>query len=305
MQRVWRYIFLLGGLAGTLPATSVLTCGFNGGALGSTGCYTNTFSFSESLDWSDAYGTADTVNNPNAVYNPVLNGPWNATTGNGLTVGATLGPAYNGTQTTIARADNFQMVFAGEEEGWQVAAFAGYENYALYGGMFDAQPDGFAGFPGDHLLYTNHGEGPLQLRFSQGVSGAMFRISTPTSGDVNATVKAYASLNPGLLDTPLMIYTINATNAAGSCGTLINFTNDAPTPCNLAPYIGIQGFNGDIRSLVISTTDSAGLLIDTLYLDENVTDGPEPGTFGLFGCAVTLLGIMVRRKRLAAQRSRF
>src|SRR4051794_17277805 len=298
MQRAWRYIFLLGGLAGTLPATSVLSCGFNGGALTTSGCYTSTFSFTESLDWANAYGSADTVNNPNAVYNPVLNGSWNALTGNGLTVGTTLGPGYNGTQTTIARVDNFQMVF--QDGSWQFAPFAGYENYALYGGMFDAQPNAGAGDPGDHLLYTNHGQGPLQLNFSQGVSGAMFRISTPTSGDVNATVMAYSVANPTALDTPIMIYTINATNASGSCATLIG---GPPVPCNLAPYIGVQGLNGNIRSIVITSTDTAGLLIDTLYLDES-TGVPEPGTFGVIGGAVTLLGVLARRQRFAAERSR-
>src|SRR3954462_7594411 len=109
MQR-FLYIFLLGGLAGTLWATSVLSCATNGGPLSTSGCYTSSFSFTESLDWANAYGSADTVNNPNAVYNPVLNGSLNALTGNGLAVGTTLGSGYNGTQTTIARVDNFQMV---------------------------------------------------------------------------------------------------------------------------------------------------------------------------------------------------
>src|SRR5258708_7781448 len=82
MRRILRYILLTGGLAGSLSATSVLSCGFNGGALSTSGCYSlPTFSFTESLDWAAAYGSADTVANPNAVYDPITNGPWNATTG--------------------------------------------------------------------------------------------------------------------------------------------------------------------------------------------------------------------------------
>ena len=63
------------------------------------------------------------------------------------------------------------------------------------------------------------------------------------------------------------------------------------------------GMNGNIRSLVISSTDTAGLLIDTLYLDDG-TGVPEPGTLGLLGGAVTLLGVLVRRQRFSAERSR-
>jgi hypothetical protein len=300
MRRVLQYIVIMGGLAGSLSATSVLSCGFNGGALSTSGCYSSaSFSFTESLDWAAAYGSADTAHNPNAVYNPVVSGPWNAVTAGGLTVGATLGPGYSGTQSTIARVDNFQMVFLGGS--WQFAPFAGYSTYALYGGMFNAQPNPGAGDPGDHLLFTNHGQGPLELNFSSGISGAMFRISTPTTGDVNATVMAYSVENPTLLDTPIMTYTINATNAAGPCVTLIG---SPPVPCDLAPYIGVQGLNGNIRSLVISSPDTAGILIDTLYLDEFSSAAPEPGTCGLLVGALALL-VLARRRQFPAEPSRF
>jgi hypothetical protein len=291
MRTTLKYIVLLAGLAGSLSANSVLSCSLNGGAFTTTGCYSlATFSFTESLDWANAYGSADTATNPNAIYD-TSNGPWNAITGNGVTVGATLGPGYTGTQATIARYDNFQMVSV--DGTWQPAPFAGYSTYNLYSGMFDAQPDPGAGSPGDHLLFTNHGAGPLELDFSQGISGALFRISTPTSGDTVATVSAYAVAHPTALDVPIITYTIRATNASGSCATL---ASGPPVPCNLAPYIGIEGGNLNILSLVISTTDPAGLLIDTLYLDESgaSTEVPEPGTFGYFSAAL-VLGVVVRR----------
>src|ERR1043166_4405347 len=93
-MRKWaRYILLGFGIAGSVSANSVVTCSANGGAFSTNGCYSlASFSFSESLDWANAYGSADRAANPNAIYNPILHGDWNATTTNGIIVGATLGP---------------------------------------------------------------------------------------------------------------------------------------------------------------------------------------------------------------------
>src|SRR5215475_13632550 len=127
MQTTLRYIVLLTGFLGSLSANSVLSCSQNGGTFTTSGCYSlATFSFTESLDWANAYGSADTATNPNVIFD-TSGGPWNAITGNGVTVGATLGPGYTGS-TLLARADNFQMVFV--DGSWQYAPFvAGYENY--------------------------------------------------------------------------------------------------------------------------------------------------------------------------------
>ncbi len=224
------------------------------------------------------------------MYNPIVSGIWNAATPGGLTVGATLAYNFSGTQTTLARYDNFQMVYDGT---WQFAPFDGYATYQLYAGQFDAASTPGAASPGDHLLYTNHGAGPMELDFSSGINGLLFRISTPTTGDVNATVAVYAVSHPTALDTPIMTYSILATNAAGSCSTLIG---NPPVPCNLAPYIGFQGLTG-ARSVIISTTDTAGLLIDSLYLDTSV-GAPEPGTIFLFGGAFMFLLMKARREKL-------
>ena len=292
----WRLLILLVLLAATLAGNSVLTCSYDGGAFGSSGCLSlSTFHVTDSLDWAAAYGSADTAVNPNEVYNPVANGPWSAVTAGGLAVGATLAYNYSGIQTTLARVDNFQMVYDG---GWQFAPFDGYSTWALYSGMFDAASVPGAPAPGDHLLYTNHGEGPLELTFGSDISGALFRISTPTSGDVTATIAAYSVANPTALDTPIMTYSIIATNAAGSCATLIGAP---PAPCNLAPYIGFDGLLG-VRSLVVSTTDSAGLLIDTLFVDGSEQAVPEPGTWRLFGGTLILL-LMMKDRALFRRRS--
>src|SRR5215813_40093 len=96
-----RWLAVTGILVGSLPANSVLSCSYNGGPFVSTGCRSlSTFSFTESLDWANAYGSADTAINPNTVFNTSA-GDWNALTGNGLTVGASLGPSYSGVQSTL------------------------------------------------------------------------------------------------------------------------------------------------------------------------------------------------------------
>lgn len=290
---------------GTLPAATVLTCGFNG-ALSDVGCYSfPTFSFNETLDWQTAYGDANGTHA--TTYDPVT-GPWIApATASGLLLGATFGPAYSGTDL-ISRVDNFAKVAVGD--GFKLASREpGYADWQTYAGTFGAAPDLGAGSPGDHLLNTSGGVGALELQFNRGISGALFRISTPTSGDVNATVAAYGVLNPTALDTPLMRYTINAhanggPTPGGTCATLSDPALITPIPCNNAPYIGIQTGAYNIRSLVISTPDGAGgLYIDTLYLsDASDPSVPEPSTFALTGIA-GILALLGRRRMQRDQKS--
>jgi hypothetical protein len=93
-----------------------------------------------------------------------------------------------------------------------------------------------------------------------------------------------------------MTYSILATNASGSCDTLGLIP---PKPCDVAPYIGVQGLNGAVRSIVISGNDVAGILIDTLYLDAAASAAPEPGTMALIGvAAMALIFKQCRRKGL-------
>ena len=97
MRTFLRLLAVTGILVGSLSANSVLSCSYNGGPFVSTGCQSlATFSFTESLDWANAYGSADTAGNPNAIFD-TLNGPWISTpTTNGITVGASFGPGNPG-----------------------------------------------------------------------------------------------------------------------------------------------------------------------------------------------------------------
>jgi hypothetical protein len=289
---------------GTASASIVTSCAINGGVLATGNCYAfASFSTSETLDWQTAYGTAD-AGSHSTTYDPYAQGsPWlSAATGSGLTVGATFGAGYTGDKT-ISRVDNFGRVLVDGvwETRLQTSTYANWQNYL---GMFDAPPDADAGSPGDHLLQTTGGVSALELQFNRGISGIMFRISTGTSGDVNATIAAYAVDNPTGLDTPLTTYTINAhstsgPNPAGTCATL---ANNPPTVCNTAPYIGVEGLNFNIRSIVISTPDTAGLFIDTLYFNDPLspTDAPEPSTFGF--AAISVFGMMGGRRWLLNRR---
>jgi hypothetical protein len=280
-----------------LSAVPVLTCSTNGGPFTSVGCYTSpsfsTLGTLESVDWQTALGPA---NQP--AYNTTLNGPWTYTTPEGLTIGLTRGPGYQGTSDTLLRVDNFYRFFDNSTGTWRpfncptyICVGNPYGSYNTYMGKFDAPPDAGAGLPGDHLVSTNGNRGPLEIQFSEGIGGVKFRISTPTTGDVNATIAAYSVQNPTQFDTPIMTYTIKAVNAAGLCATLDNGFA-APQPCNVAPFLGIEGRPGDIRSVAISTTDNGGLYISSLYIDEV----PEPGTLALFGSALVGLGVAARRR---------
>ncbi len=293
-------------IMGTLPAATVLTCGFNGGALSGVGCYSfPTFSFTEYLDWQTAYGDANGIHA--TTYNSVTAGsPWIApATASGLVVGATFGPGYSGTDL-ISRVDNFGKVSIGG--GWKLATLVpGYNAWQTYAGTFDTPPNAGTAFPGDHLLSTSGGVGAIELQFNRGISGALFRISTPSSGDVNATVAAYSMKNPTAFDKPLVRYTINAYATGGTfapggpCSTLFD-DSITPIPCNNAPYIGIQTGAYNIQSLVISTPDVNGLFIDTLYFSDVLEPAPEPTTFALTAI-VGIVAVLGRRQLLRGQKS--
>src|SRR4030095_14138586 len=98
MRTFIRYLALTGILAASVYGNTVLTCSSNNGPFTSVGCHSlATFSFTESLDWANAYGSAD--RNANAIFD-TSNGPWiSSATANGLTVGATFGPGSIGNTT--------------------------------------------------------------------------------------------------------------------------------------------------------------------------------------------------------------
>jgi hypothetical protein len=299
VSRIWPALITLLLSAGILSANSVLTCGVNGGPLSGNGCIAQgTFVFNESLDWAAAFGSADTATN-DAFHNVTLQGPWTALTAGGLEVDVTLPFNYSGITRTLGRADNFQMVCqdspCSNASNWNFAPFAGYDTWNLYSGTFNsADQNSQPGAPqGDHLLYTANGAGPMELDFDRGINGVYFRISSPTSGDVVATIAAYSVAHPTALDIPIKTYTINATQAAGDCPGLIM---TPPQPCNTAPYIGIDGLNGNLRSIIVSTVDTRAMYIDTLYLD-SLVGVPEPAAMSLTAGSLALLALLARRKR--------
>lgn len=304
MCRTWRFLLVLLACAGALPAASILTCSFDGGPYSSIGCYNSPAAYTiETVDWLTALGSAN-----QGAHHTVAEKPetyWNYKTPDGLTVSLTLGPpgVYQGTADTLLRVDNFYKYYDQSTGTWKTYNAVGspYGNYSIYMGMFDSKPDANAGTPGDHLVGTSGGKGPLEIQFDRGINGIMFRISTPTSGDVNATIAAYAVPNPTASDTPIATYSIKATNAGGYCASLGSST---PVPCNVAPYIGIEGRPGDIRSVVITT--GSGVYISTLYLDDarhttevpgNTSAVPEPGTWVLLSGSLMALGVAVRRRQ--------
>ena len=291
MRRICRLILLIGGVAPVLPAVSMLTCSSTqSGLLGSLGCYTAPFAVVETVDLQTAFGVSSTTG-----YDPLTSGAWTYQTGMGLGIGLTLPFNYSGGTDTLLRADNFSSYFDPNVGIWRYYTTPGspYQNYAAYQGMFDSVPDGGAGAPGDHLIGSAAGLGAMEIDFSRGISGISFRISTPTSGDVNAVINAYAVAHPTALDVPIMTYRINATGAAGLCAGLSNGFS-APTPCNLAPWLGVQGGNGQIRSVIVSSSDYA-TYIGNFYLDDAFS-GPEPGTFILFGTAFAGLVLALKRR---------
>jgi hypothetical protein len=301
MRRLWRYILLVGSLAHILCANPVLTCSFSAvGALSNSGCYTAPFNTVETVDLQTAFGTAS----PSAHDLSAPGSSWNYTTANNLTVGLTLPFDYSGGTHSLLRIDNFITYFDPGSGLWRIynnnTPGNPYVNYAAYQGMFNSQPNIGAGSPGDHLIGSQAGLGAMEIDFNQGISGIMFRISTPTTGDVNATINAYAVEHPTALDVPIMTYRINSTQSAGLCAGLANGFN-APTPCNTAPWIGIENGNNQIRSVIVNSADSS-TYIGNFYIDDGglggVTD-PEPGTFVLFGSAFA--GLAFAAKRRAAQ----
>jgi hypothetical protein len=299
MRRIWQYILLAGSLAPILCASPVLTCSFSAaGPLSNAGCYTAPFNTVETVNLQTAYGTA--ASNTHDLSAP--GSSWDYTTSNNLTVGLSLPFTYSGATHSLLRIDNFIEYYDTNSGFWRFynSNVPGnpYLNYAAYQGMFDSQPDAGAGTPGDHLIGSQAGLGAMEIDFNHGISGAMFRISTPTTGDVNATINAYAVEHPTALDTPIMTYRINATQSAGLCAGLAHGPNP-PTPCNVAPWIGIENGNGQIRSVIVNTSDNATYIGD-FYLDDSVfAADPEPGTFVLFGSAFAGLVVAAKRRRVA------
>ena len=148
----------------------------------------------------------------------------------------------------------------------------------MFQGHFDSIPDAGSGTPyGDHLVGFSSAQGPLLIQFSDALMSVGFNISSKVLLGVDATVKAYAVLNPTSSDIPIFLY------------------QSPPVPCNDAPFVGIASSSAQIRSLLISSTDTAGFYINGLYLGTEQV--PEPAAVFLIGGGLLLIGGVSRKYR--------
>jgi hypothetical protein len=174
----------------------------------------STLAPNDSLDWSKL-GSAATgpLGVSNTTWNTSL-GPWSAMTNSCITVGLTKGPGFTG-GPTLERVDNGFLYFNGSTWG-QIDAST---QASMFNGHFDSIPDPGAGAPyGDHLVGFQAGQGPLLIQFSMPINSVGFYISTKNSSTVDATIKAYDTLNPTTSTIPVLSYRV--TDTAGGRGKL-------------------------------------------------------------------------------------
>jgi len=253
-------------------ATS-LSCSLEGpnDTVVSTACVTQNQIFTnDPVNWLTAFGPAD--QNPSS-------GPW-TTSNDGVNI--TLSSVG-----LLQRAQN--TVFAWDGSEWTLPDFVANDNVNTFEGHFGA-PSSPTSTPalGDALVGVV-GPSSLTINFSAPVLSAGFDISSKTLANFTATLQAFDS-NNNLLGT----YTIVANGLGGLCAGLGNLTPN-PTPCNNAPFIGFLGQNAaQISSLVVSTNDTNGLFLDSLYVQDSQAV-PEPSVIFLMGSGLCVIGLFRRR----------
>jgi hypothetical protein len=222
---------------------------------------------------------------PGNVYNPESYGPWTATSLNGITAGVAQGPGFTGTDPYLMRVDN------GIPHGQNLVE--------MVDGHFNSIPNPDAGQPyGDHLVGFRTAQGPMLIQFSTAITSVGFYISSKDTTGVDATVKAYNTLNPDGNTVPILSYHVVDAGGGGECLGL--YTGN---PCNDAPFLAIDGVNQQFQSIVISIAGgSNGFFIDSLYLGTNLPAPPpgvpEPASALLIGGGIILLGIASRKFRV-------
>ena len=267
----------------------------NGQSLSLNQCYNpNTF-FSNPLtvDWGTAFGQATTSNPQNQ-----SSTPWTTSIA-GVTVGVNIGSDYSGTGTpSLMRVNNETSLWNGTS--WVNPAFLPSSDprqaQFTFDGHFNAPGPTPSSGDGDHLLTLNgNNTGSFVINLSQGVNSAGLLLSTVGPGlnlDFGATIRAYDN-HSNLLAT----YHIDTQGVGGECASI---SSNPPTPCNDAPFIGIQAplNNQMIYQLVISATNTSGgadgLLLDSFEFQEGITL-PEPGVLILCGTGLALIGFWRRR----------
>jgi hypothetical protein len=199
-------------------------------------------------------------------------------------------------------------------------------NVLPYGGYFPghfnsaSDPNASPAQPvGDLLLglKLNSGSGAVpSMLLSFGASGfdnIGFRVSSILASNFTLRVQVFANTTgtgTPLYDT-LSDHTINwnFVGAGGTCASLtpnLGAGQPNPVPCNNAPFIGLEAFNGTAHSIRISTNDAGGFYIGNIYAGTSrfgpgtPSDAPEPGTVFLGSGGLALLIVAQRRYRRRA-----
>jgi hypothetical protein len=277
-----------------LQAAGVIACfdGVNGDpTMPRTGACATQVNFStlppdDFVDWM-ALGSAHANG-----YNPAANSgnPWQALSSGGMTVSLNTGPDFTGA-SNMQRVDNGYLYNPGS--GWAPVPLS---LASMFTGHFNQVPNmGVGNSYGDNLVGFTGNQGPLLIQFSAPVYSVGFYISSKVSLSVDATVKAYSVLNPTSSDIPILSYRVTDTAGGGSGGSCPGLSQTPPVPCNDAPFLAIDGISQQFKSIVISSTDTRGFYIDTLYLGTTPgvsvePDTPEPASALLIGGGL-LLGI--------------
>lgn len=254
---------------------SSLTCsltGPDGSTVISNACVTQSQIYTnDPVDWSSAFGPAD--QNPSS-------GPWQ-TSNNGVNI----------TLSSVGLLQQAQnTVFAWDGSEWTLPDFVANENVNTFQGNFGA-PSSPTSTPalGDALIGVV-GPSSLTISFNAPILSAGFMISSKTLANFTATLQAYDS-NNNLLGT----YSIVANGLGGMCAGLGNLTPN-PTPCDNAPFLGFlgQGTQAQISSLVVSTNDTNGMFLDSLFVQDSQAV-PEPSVIFLMGSGLCVIGLFRRR----------
>lgn len=253
---------------------SSLTCaltGSDGTTVVSTACVTQSQIFtSDPVNWMAALGSAD--QNPSS-------GPWQ-TSNNGVNI--TLSSAG-----LLQRAQN--TVFAWDGSEWTLPDFIANDQVNTFQGQFGA-PSAPSATPnyGDALVGVV-GPSSLTINFSAPVLSAGFMISSKTLSNFSATLQAYDANNN-------LLGTYNIWNGTGGVCAGLGVLNPNPTACNDAPFVGFIGQNSQsqISSLVVSTNDTNGMFIDSLFVQDSQAV-PEPSVIFLMGSGLCVIGLFRRR----------
>ena len=336
--------------AGVLHAAPIYQCAFNAGGYTVAGCYSTTafVNTNDTLDWGNQNGIVHDGTGSGygaAMSNSFSVGdsnqtPWTTWSENGsVQVGLGILPGQSNLASPVFdRVDNAGYVEASSGSYVFPTTVPGLNVYA---GRFSSPPNegtqynqqtsytsaNLAGYIGEHLVRlhgsTNSG---ILITFSQPVYSVGLRVSamgsaTITAGGNTATgqdlkILAYNVTNPTSDTLPYLSYELLDTSGWGQCqGLNMRTPNNAsghPTPCNDAPFIGIDSTsplftttplinlpnNPWISSVFIQSTDNIGVLLDELFIqDVDPSATPEPGVFLLIGSGLLVIGMRARSRR--------